>query len=118
MSEVKLAAAQNRFAGNVTVADPTKDDFLVIAHDIQELTATRLTAFMLKTMQDKGFRGVTVGECLNDPRENWYRGDSNEPVRAESSSGKNPGRSPTGGVICADDAGGPAPSGDEEKAKG
>lgn len=99
MSEAKIAAAENRFASNVTAADPAKDGFLVIAHDIQGLTATQLTGFMLKTIQEKGFRGVTVGECLGDPKENWYRGDRGEPARTQDSSSKasaNSGRSPSG----------------------
>ncbi|KAF2431388.1 chitin deacetylase, partial [Tothia fuscella] len=46
---------------------------LVIGHDIQENTAKKLTEFMLKTIKENGLRAVTVGECLGDPMENWYR---------------------------------------------
>jgi hypothetical protein len=31
---------------------------------------------MLQTLQAKGYRAVTVGECLGDPEENWYRSSS------------------------------------------
>jgi hypothetical protein len=31
---------------------------------------------MLQTLQAKGYRAVTVGECLGDPEANWYRSDS------------------------------------------
>ncbi|KAI5793653.1 hypothetical protein FPQ18DRAFT_258413 [Pyronema domesticum] len=71
----KIKGAADIFVGNITKADPKKDKFLAIAHDIQELTATELTASMLKAIKEKGFRGVTVGECLGDAPENWYRGE-------------------------------------------
>jgi hypothetical protein len=46
---------------------------LVISHDIQPQTATVLTEHMLKGIQAAGLKAVTVGECLNEPPENWYR---------------------------------------------
>lgn len=55
-------------------ADPEKDGFLAIAHDIHEQSATKLTEYMLEVMEEKGYKAVTVGECLGDPEVNWYRG--------------------------------------------
>ena len=49
------------------------DNALAIAHDIHEQTATTLTRHMLRSLRDDGYRMVTVGECLGDPSENWYR---------------------------------------------
>lgn len=46
---------------------------IVIAHDIHEQTVTSLTPYMLQYLKDNGWRGVTVGECLGDPKANWYR---------------------------------------------
>jgi hypothetical protein len=50
-----------------------KNDWLVIAHDIHFETAYNLTSFMLRTAKAQGYRLVTLGECLGDPKENWYR---------------------------------------------
>lgn len=30
---------------------------------------------MLKAIKEKGYKAVTVGECLGDAKENWYRVD-------------------------------------------
>ncbi|KAI6778470.1 uncharacterized protein J7T54_000365 [Emericellopsis cladophorae] len=46
---------------------------IVLAHDIHEMTVYSLAAYMISTARAKGFSLVTVGECLGDPRGNWYR---------------------------------------------
>lgn len=51
------------------------DDFLVIGHDIHNQTANVLTEHMLQRIKALGFRAVTVGTCLGDAKENWYRND-------------------------------------------
>lgn len=63
------------FKSNVTApgANPTNSSFISISHDIIEKTASELTEFMLKTVTELGYKVVTVGECLGDPKENWYR---------------------------------------------
>ena len=49
------------------------DNWLSISHDIHEQTAHNLTSYFLEQASAKGFRFVTVGECLGDPEANWYR---------------------------------------------
>ncbi|QKX58110.1 uncharacterized protein TRUGW13939_05231 [Talaromyces rugulosus] len=49
--------------------------FMAIGHDIHAQTVYNLTAHILRRVNDAGYRAVTVGECLNDSRENWYRWD-------------------------------------------
>lgn len=46
---------------------------IVLAHDIHEQTVHELAAYMIEQARDAGFRLVTVGECMGDPEENWYR---------------------------------------------
>jgi hypothetical protein len=66
---------------NVTAGYPA--DFIVINHDIHEQTAYNLTAWTLDRMLALGFgTSVTVGECLGDPPENWYRAASGAPADA------------------------------------
>jgi chitin deacetylase len=52
------------------------NSWLIIAHDAHEQTVHNLTEHMLKTSKRLGYRPVTVGDCLRDPRDNWYRADS------------------------------------------
>jgi peptidoglycan/xylan/chitin deacetylase (PgdA/CDA1 family) len=56
-----------------TNANPAVDSFLVVAHDVHLQTAINLTQAMLQTIERRGFRPVTVGECIGEPREAWYR---------------------------------------------
>ncbi|KAH6627555.1 hypothetical protein F5144DRAFT_276275 [Chaetomium tenue] len=48
------------------------DSFLVLSHDSLQNTAEFLVPHMLMEIQQRGYRAVTVGECLGDPPENWY----------------------------------------------
>jgi peptidoglycan/xylan/chitin deacetylase (PgdA/CDA1 family) len=48
------------------------DSFLVLSHDSLPNTAEFLVPHMLMEIQQRGYRAVTVGECLGDPAENWY----------------------------------------------
>jgi hypothetical protein len=61
------------------------DDFLVIAHDIHNQTSEVLVEYMLQGMAQRGFRGVTVGECLGDAKENRYRVDGGSTLGSEGS---------------------------------
>ncbi|ORY62299.1 uncharacterized protein BCR38DRAFT_458859 [Pseudomassariella vexata] len=64
----------------------TTDDALAIAHDIHFQTVYNLTEYMLLGLQTRGYRTVTVGECLGDPVANWYRIDSAASVSSQVSS--------------------------------
>lgn len=69
----KMVPSEQSFLEALSSADPKNDSFIVIAHDIKQLTVSILAEYMLQTVKEKGFRAVTVGECLGDPSENWYR---------------------------------------------
>ena len=78
------------FKGNITKdgATPEKKDWLTISHDTLEQTANNLTEYMLSTLTQLGYKAVTVGECLGDPEDNWYRqvGDSSDRTGNSSTS--------------------------------
>jgi hypothetical protein len=59
-------------------------DRLVIGHDIHQLTAENLTAYMLDYVYAQGLTAVTMGECLQDPKENWYRDSTPAPPSTSS----------------------------------
>jgi len=54
-------------------SDAAGHSYNVLAHDIHHYTALELTDYMILTLKERGYRAVTVGECLGDPAENWYR---------------------------------------------
>jgi len=67
-----IVTAKNIFS-NALAAGSSSSSFLVLAHDVHEQTAVALTPFMLEKIKEKGYRAVTVGECLGDSAANWYK---------------------------------------------
>ncbi|BDD62239.1 hypothetical protein MAP00_007216 [Monascus purpureus] len=63
--------------------------WLVIAHDVHEQTVHNLTEHMLKKLSNDGYRAVTVGDCLGDPSELWYRRDT-RPIESKKPTDKKP----------------------------
>ena len=72
-------------------------DYLSVQHDIVEQSSTNLSAYYFSLIQNKGWKGVTVGECLNDPEENWYRtpGVSSNSTNSQSTASAVTGQSTT-----------------------
>ncbi|KAE8152894.1 glycoside hydrolase/deacetylase [Aspergillus avenaceus] len=70
-----IQGSKDIFDKNLARAKATEKSWLVIAHDVHEQTVHNLTEHMMKTIASGGFKLVTVGDCLNDPPENWYRID-------------------------------------------
>jgi peptidoglycan/xylan/chitin deacetylase (PgdA/CDA1 family) len=56
-----------------TEGGPQSGHRIALAHDIHEQTASSLTPFMLQYLKESGWKGVTLGECLAEPKQNWYR---------------------------------------------
>lgn len=54
-------------------SNPCKDSFLNIEHDIHYQSVYNLTDYFLESLFAHGYRSVTVGQCLGDSPENWYR---------------------------------------------
>ncbi|XP_014552336.1 carbohydrate esterase family 4 protein [Bipolaris victoriae FI3] len=70
LTPAKMETSKNNFK---QALDTRSDNRLAIAHDIHQLTADTLTGYMLDYLYGKGLRAVTMGECMQDPKENWYR---------------------------------------------
>ena len=64
--------SKDRFSDAVS-NDGTNHEYLILAHDVHYQTVVNLTRYMVETSLDRGYKLVTVGECLGDPVENWYR---------------------------------------------
>ncbi|KAF2667914.1 glycoside hydrolase/deacetylase [Microthyrium microscopicum] len=60
--------------GNLSTGNnPKVNSWLSVSHDIDYETSYDLTEFMLKTFTTAGFNMTTIGDCLGDPKANWYR---------------------------------------------
>lgn len=53
--------------------DSSSNSYITLAHDVHYETVVSLTAYMIELSRQRGYRLTTVGECLGDPRGNWYR---------------------------------------------
>ncbi|KAH7399207.1 hypothetical protein DE146DRAFT_526203 [Phaeosphaeria sp. MPI-PUGE-AT-0046c] len=85
LSNIQVAKDNFKRILDQTQGGPSSGDRLAIAHDIHEATALSLTGYMLEYLKSKGYRGVTMGECMGEPEANWYRTSS------DSGSSPNPG---------------------------
>ena len=89
-----------------------RKDYLSIQHDIGQQSVTNLTAFFFDQIKAKGWKGVTVGECLGDAPENWYRvpgGGGAAPSSATPSSTPVSSSAPTNSQSASLSSGAPAP---------
>jgi peptidoglycan/xylan/chitin deacetylase (PgdA/CDA1 family) len=46
---------------------------VVLAHDIHYQTVASLAEYMIMLVKERGLNAVTVGECIGDDRQGWYR---------------------------------------------
>lgn len=53
------------------LAAPGVQDYLSIQHDIVQQSVGNLSSYYFDLIQKKGWKGVTVGECLGDDKANW-----------------------------------------------
>ncbi|KAL8415224.1 hypothetical protein RB594_006168 [Gaeumannomyces avenae] len=68
--EGDYVAAKKKFADGVS---QNPNSFVALSHDIHERTSNELVPFMIEQAKAKGYQFVTMGDCLGDPAENWYR---------------------------------------------
>ncbi|KAK0371766.1 polysaccharide deacetylase [Colletotrichum limetticola] len=58
---------------NELSADAAGNSYIVLSHDVHQQTVVSLVQKMIDNLKSKGYRAVTVGECLGDAPENWYK---------------------------------------------
>ncbi|KAF5020368.1 hypothetical protein F66182_7617 [Fusarium sp. NRRL 66182] len=86
-SPSKIQTSKSTFSDGVSAIAKTHS-YIELSHDTQQQTAYNLTAFMIKTLKERGYRSVPVGECLGDAPENWYVDARDTKSGASSSSAK------------------------------
>ncbi|KAJ5918575.1 Glycoside hydrolase/deacetylase beta/alpha-barrel [Penicillium verhagenii] len=85
-----IQKSKDIFDAALSSGNPASHSWLIIAHDAHEQTVHNLTEHMLQTMARLGYRPATVGECLRDSREMWYRKDSRWPGHKKTSTKTKP----------------------------
>lgn len=58
---------------NNAVANGGGGKYISLEHDVHQYTVTSFAEYAIQNAQAKGYRVVTVGECLGDFVGNWYR---------------------------------------------
>ncbi|TQV92463.1 hypothetical protein V2A60_007152 [Cordyceps javanica] len=53
--------------------DPSSNSYITLAHDVHYQTVVTLASYMIELSLQRGYKLTTVGECLGDPPQNWYR---------------------------------------------
>ncbi|GKT81095.1 chitin recognition protein [Colletotrichum tofieldiae] len=71
----QIQVSLNLWDAAMIARSPCNGSYLHIEHDIHQQVATTFTNHMLDSIVANGWKAVTVGECLGDPPENWYRGN-------------------------------------------
>ncbi|PNY18837.1 Peptidoglycan-N-acetylglucosamine deacetylase [Tolypocladium capitatum] len=64
-----IEQSKKRFSDGVSES-PTENGYIVLAHDVHYQTVANLTAYMVEVARKRGYKLVTVGECLGDPKQN------------------------------------------------
>lgn len=67
-----IGISKNYFSGNLSAPNGVSGH-IELSHDVHAQTAAQLVEYMLQTLASKGYKAVTVGECLGDDPKNWYR---------------------------------------------
>ncbi|KAG9323732.1 hypothetical protein KVV02_006455 [Mortierella alpina] len=51
----------------------TQPGHIVLQHEVNQVTALQVAPMAIDLALVRGFKVVTVGECLGDPNKNWYK---------------------------------------------
>jgi hypothetical protein len=69
-----IELSKNNFTAKMQKVTPTNVKYIALNHDTHDQTTHNLTSFMLDYLRSMNFStSVTVGQCMGDPQENWYR---------------------------------------------
>ncbi|KAF9775246.1 hypothetical protein IL306_006671 [Fusarium sp. DS 682] len=79
-----IQSAKDKYSAAVS-SNSGSNNYIVLAHDVHEQTVHNLTSYMIQTARNRGYKLVTVGECLGDPKENWYRIVGSQPTQTQAS---------------------------------
>lgn len=65
--------SQQIFLNALQSGKPATNSFIELTHDIHNGTVHGFAQFMIDNLTKLGYATALVGDCLQDPRANWYR---------------------------------------------
>ncbi|PHH89726.1 hypothetical protein CDD83_5423 [Cordyceps sp. RAO-2017] len=71
-SAARIGEAKKKFSSDISKA-ADKNSYIVRLRDGYRQTVVNLTAHVVHEARARGYRLVTVGECVGDPKRYWYR---------------------------------------------
>ena len=74
-----IQRSKDRYSSTLST-NSKENSYIVLAHDVHEQTVHNLTEYMISLARERGYKLVTVGECLGDPEDNWYRSETSSNV--------------------------------------
>ncbi|KAJ2897891.1 putative peptidoglycan-N-acetylglucosamine deacetylase [Zalerion maritima] len=110
-TEQAIQTSRDIWDARVEPAGPEMTQFLHIEHDPVYWSVYSLTEHMLESIKTNGWRAVTVGDCLEDSPENWYRaGDGTAPAHTSIPTPTPPAPSSTATGSGSGSSGTPSPT--------
>lgn len=100
-SPTAIQTSMNIFDNAVSL-DASSHGYISLEHDVHQWTVQALAAHIIQTAHNRGYRTVTVGECLGDPAGNWYR----DGTTGAAVSGGGGGLAVTPDATCGSNSGG------------
>ncbi|PVI05812.1 carbohydrate esterase family 4 protein [Periconia macrospinosa] len=67
------AYAEDQFLTSISSAPSSESSWIAVLHETHERTVHGLTQWMIDRGREQGYEFATMGECMADPEENWYR---------------------------------------------
>jgi peptidoglycan/xylan/chitin deacetylase (PgdA/CDA1 family) len=77
-----LIGNSQRTFDQYTASDPSSVGYIVLNHDVHQQTVSTLAEYEIQRLTSRGYKPVTVGQCLGDAAANWYRSAPRPSVRA------------------------------------
>lgn len=65
--------SQQIFLNLIGSTKPATGSWIPLSHDIHNNTVHGYVQFMIDNLRNQGYTTATMGECLGDPKANWYR---------------------------------------------
>lgn len=65
--------SQDIFTNALSTTSAASGRWIVLSHEVHQTTVNTLVGFMIDQARARGYRLVTLGECMGDPQANWYR---------------------------------------------
>jgi peptidoglycan/xylan/chitin deacetylase (PgdA/CDA1 family) len=81
-NDTRIQLSKDNFTAKMNKVTPSDINYITLNHDTHYQTTYNLSTYMLDYLNSMNFsKSVTVGQCMGDPQENWYRMAGGAPNR-------------------------------------